>query len=207
MFKHFSILLAIASVIASSLNHALAAPVEELKARQPCADVMVFYARGTTEPAPIGSSTSVGADLQSNLMAVLGSRSLSFQGVDYPADIPGFLEGGDPQGSRNMANDLTNAANACPNAKLVSSGYSQGGQLVHNSAAMLSSAVLNRINAVVIFGDPDRDRPIAGIPSNRIDIICHVGDNICDGGDLILPPHLDYQLNVPAAAQFIASLV
>jgi len=36
-------------------------------------------------------------------------------------------------------------------AKLVSSGYSQGGQLVHNSAAMLSSAVLNRINAVVIF--------------------------------------------------------
>jgi len=45
-------------------------------------------------------------------MAVLGSRSLSFQGVDYPADIPGFLEGGDPQGSRNMANDVSSIEGA-----------------------------------------------------------------------------------------------
>jgi len=47
-----------------------------------------------------------------------------------------------------------------------------------------------QFDLTVVQDDPDRDRPIAGIPSNRIDIICHVEDNICDGGDLILPPHL-----------------
>jgi cutinase len=49
----------------------------------------------------------------------LGGKSLTFTGVDYPADIAGFLEGGDPQGSRNMANQLTNAASTCPNVSCV----------------------------------------------------------------------------------------
>jgi cutinase len=65
----------------------------------------VFFARGTTEPPPIG--TVAGPPLQSALKKALGGKSLSFQGVDYPADIPGFLEGGDAQGSKDMAADVS----------------------------------------------------------------------------------------------------
>ncbi|KAL0570679.1 hypothetical protein V5O48_011286 [Marasmius crinis-equi] len=185
---------------------AFAAPAGELEDRQVrCADVMVFFARGTTEIAPIGST--VGPALRTALLAALGGRSLSFTGVDYPADIAGFLAGGSPQGSRTMAQDLTSAASACPNAALVSSGYSQGGQLVHNSANLLSAAVRARISAAVIFGDPDFGDAVTGVPADRTDVICHQGDNICEHGTLVLPPHLNYQPDTPAAARFIASRV
>ncbi|KAF5374194.1 hypothetical protein D9758_004593 [Tetrapyrgos nigripes] len=191
--------------LATAIAFASALPTTTLEERQACADVIVVFARGTTEPSPIG--TIVGPPLQSALQAALAGRgmSLSFQGVNYPASIAGFLEGGDPQGSATMAADLTNAANSCPNAKIISSGYSQGGQLVHNSAQQLSSTVKSRINAVVIFGDPDNGEAVSGISSSRVDVICHIGDDICAHGDEILLPHLTYGQDTPAAAQFIVS--
>ncbi|KAJ7292529.1 cutinase [Mycena rebaudengoi] len=181
---------------------AVAAPVEE---RQACSDVIVFFARGTTEAAPIGSI--VGPPLQTALRTALGGKSLTFTGVDYAADIAGFLAGGDPTGSRNMANQLTNAAASCPNAALVTSGYSQGGQLVHNSAKLISASVAARIKAAVIFGDPDNGQFVQGVSAANTEIICHLGDNICDHGVLVLGPHLTYGLDAGTAASFIASHV
>ncbi|KAJ8085215.1 hypothetical protein PM082_004009 [Marasmius tenuissimus] len=182
-----------------------AAPLEERQSG--CADVMLFFARGTTETAPIGLPGGVGATLRASLSSRLGGRSLSFQGVDYPANIAGFLAGGDPAGSRTMAADITGAANSCPNAKIVSVGYSQGAQLVHNSAKMLTSAVTSRVNAVVTFGDPFQNEPVGNIPSSNVRVVCHTGDNICEGGNLVLAPHLTYQRDVPSAADFIVSKV
>ncbi|ESK92300.1 cutinase [Moniliophthora roreri MCA 2997] len=182
------------------LTPAFAAPLAE---RAECAEVMVIFARGTTETPPIG--IFVGPPFEDALVSQLGGRSLSFQGVDYAADIAGFLAGGDPAGSRQMAIDITNTANACPNARIVSSGYSQGGQLVHNSAALLSRDIAARINAVVIFGDPKRGQPISGVDSSKVKVFCHDGDNICDGGILVLPPHLNYVVNVVDAAKFVVS--
>ncbi|KAF8214966.1 cutinase [Mycena galopus ATCC 62051] len=190
---------------------AVATPIAEERAADACSDVIVIFARGTTETAPIG--TIVGPPLQAALQTALGGKSLTFTGVDYPADIAGFLEGGDPQGSATMAQDastsvlLTNAASSCPNAALVTSGYSQGGQLVHNSAELLSASVLSRIKAAVIFGDPDDGEAVAGVSAANTDVICHVGDDICLHGDLILEPHLTYGMDTPAAAAFIASKV
>ncbi|KAF7298727.1 Cutinase [Mycena indigotica] len=183
----------------------LAAPVAEERAANACTDVIVIFARGTTEPGTIG--TIVGPPLQSALQSALGSKSLTFTGVPYAADIPGFLVGGDPTGSATMAQLLTSAASSCPNAKLVTSGYSQGGQLVHNSAKLISSSVAARISAAVIFGDPDNGQAVQGIPSSKVDVICHVGDNICQGGAIILPAHLTYGADTPAAASFIAARV
>jgi cutinase len=64
-----------------------------------CKGMTVIFARGTTEAGNVGSvagppffqalSTKVGGDL-------------AVQGVDYPADIPGFLAGGDANGSKKM---------------------------------------------------------------------------------------------------------
>ena len=66
----------------------------------------MIYARGTTQQSPIGDSQSVGALFRDNISSRLGSRTLSFRGVDYPANIAGFLAGGDPAGSRTMAADV-----------------------------------------------------------------------------------------------------
>ncbi|KAF5323812.1 hypothetical protein D9619_012986 [Psilocybe cf. subviscida] len=178
---------------------AVAAP--SLRAAQVCTDVTVIFARGTTEVAPIG--TIVGPPLLAALQADLVGRSLAFIGVDYPANIAGFLAGGDPVGAQTMANDVALAASTCPNTEIVMSGYSQGGQLVHLAATKLSSQIQQRVKAVVIFGDPDNGRPLPGSLNAVEKTFCHVGDDICLGGDLILTPHLTYGVDTPAAAAFI----
>ncbi|KAF7348256.1 Cutinase [Mycena sanguinolenta] len=183
----------------------VAAPVAEERAADACSDVIVIFARGTTEPAPIG--TIVGPPLESALQAALGGKSLTFTGVNYAADIAGFLEGGDPAGSATMAQDAIDERCELLPKSLVTSGYSQGGQLVHNSAKLLSASVLSRIKAAVIFGDPDDGEAVQGVSASKTDVICHVGDDICLHGDLILEPHLTYGIDTPAAAAFIAARV
>jgi cutinase len=96
---------------------ALAAPM----ARQSCADVTVYFARGTGESGTLG--TIVGPPFQSALKSALGSKTLEFVGINYPASIAGFLAGGDAGGATTMANSVTSKASSCPNAKIVISGY------------------------------------------------------------------------------------
>ena len=57
-----------------------------------CAPVTVIFARGTTEGGNIG--TVVGPPLQCALQSALGAGNVAFQGVDYPANVAGFLQGG-----------------------------------------------------------------------------------------------------------------
>lgn len=49
---------------------------------------------------------------------------------------------------------VTQAFTQCPSSKVVMSGYSQGGQLVHNAAKLLPAETMAAVSAVVIFGDP-----------------------------------------------------
>lgn len=46
------------------------------------------------------------------------------------------------------------AFSQCPDTKVVMGGYSQGGQITHNAAAVLSAETMGNVSAVVIFGDP-----------------------------------------------------
>lgn len=46
-----------------------------------------------------------------------------------------------------MADLVKRAMKQCPDTKVVMSGYSQGGQLVHNAAAMLESEVSKEMGA------------------------------------------------------------
>lgn len=59
----------------------------------------------------------------------------------------------------------------------------------------------------MIFGDPLSGDAVGSIPAAKVKVICHDGDDICDGGVLVLPPHLNYQQDAQAAAQFVASKV
>lgn len=84
---------------------ALAAPILEgtgnvKAAAGACAPMMLIFARGTTETGTMG--TVAGPPLVAALGKAVGASNVATQGVPYPADIPGFLAGGDAGGSKMM---------------------------------------------------------------------------------------------------------
>ncbi|RDW72922.1 hypothetical protein BP6252_06829 [Coleophoma cylindrospora] len=166
-----------------------------------CTSLTVIFARGTTEPGNAGLVT--GPPFFDALNSMLGAKAVTIQGVDYGASIEGFLEGGDPAGGRLMAQMVQDSLQKCPTSKVVMSGYSQGGQIVHNAANLLPAATMAKVNSVVIFGDPDFGTPVTGAVKQKI--ICHADDNICQHGDLILLSHLTYGENAQEAATFVAA--
>jgi cutinase len=86
-----------------------------------CKAMTVIFARGTTETGNVG--TIAGPPFFSALKAQVGANNVAVQGVDYPADIPGFLAGGDANGSKKMASLVGQAMKACPDSQIVMAGY------------------------------------------------------------------------------------
>lgn len=147
-----------ASFFLALLPLALASPVDiekrqyagvttenQLTDGTPCRAVTILFARGTTEPGNVGELA--GPPFFQALVTDIGASNVAVQGVDYSASIVGFLEGGDPTGSALMASLVGEAQSKCPNTKLVLSGYSQGGQLVHNAAKMLTASETAFVNS------------------------------------------------------------
>ena len=112
-----------------------------------CKPITVIFARGTTELGNVGSIT--GPPFFAALASTIGSDNFAVQGVDYPASIIGYLEGGDKGGAATTAALLNQAASQCPDTQIVLSGYSQGAQVVHLGEQQVSADVAARIAAVV----------------------------------------------------------
>ena len=87
----------------------------------PCKAVTVIFARGTVSPGNVGEST--GPPFFQAIAKLIGAQNLAVQGVNYPASILGFLQGGDGAGSTAMAGLVERAYAQCPNTKVVMSGY------------------------------------------------------------------------------------
>lgn len=51
---------------------------------------------------------------------------------------------------------MTQAFSQCPDTQVVMSGYSQGAQVTHLAAADLPAATMEKVSAVVTFGDPGK---------------------------------------------------
>ncbi|CAG8961800.1 hypothetical protein HYFRA_00013976 [Hymenoscyphus fraxineus] len=170
----------------------------------PCKMVTVLFAKGTTETGMVG--TLAGPPFFDAMTKQMGAGNVAVQGIDYAADIPGFLAGGDKKGSALMATSTKQALSSCPDSKVIMSGYSQGGQLVHNAATMLTPAEQQQVAGVVIFGDPNNGKPVGSIPASKTKVICHNGDNICEGGSQIKQAHLTYRNDAGTAAQFVATM-
>jgi cutinase len=124
----------------------------------------------------------------------------------------------------SRAAQIEQAFSLCPDTKLISSGYSQGAQLVHKSAALLPADVAEWITAVVVFGDPgmpqinsrdfdlrltccpDDGQAISNVAASKVDTFCNTGDDICQDGIIITVEHLIYAEDASAAASFVVSL-
>ena len=87
----------------------------------PCKPMTIIFARGTTEPGNVGTIT--GPPFFAAVSDAVGANNLAVQGVPYPADIPGFLAGGDAGGSATLAKLVQQATTQCPDTKVVMSGY------------------------------------------------------------------------------------
>ncbi|BBZ79703.1 cutinase [Mycolicibacterium anyangense] len=191
-------------------------------AADPCPDVQVVFARGTSEPAGIGR---VGQALTDTLQAQLGARTVGTYAVDYPATYD-FLAAAD--GATDATNHILATAAACPSTRFVLGGYSQGAAVVDmllgipplgnkigeiGSAPPLPSSVANKVAAVAVFGNPATKfgNPVsaAGAPfaGKGIDL-CNDGDPICSQGRNPFA-HTDYEsTDLPGqAAGFIAGLL
>jgi len=192
--------------LAISTATALAAPAPEVAARQSgCEDIIVYFARGTTEIGVLG--TVVGPGLRTDTALYNIGKDTDVIGIDYPAVVSDYLAGGDPGGARTMATLVTQKANACPNTKIFMSGYSQGAQVTHLAARQLPQSILDRVTGVITFGDPYEDDALPGGLENRRLTFCNFGDLICSGLPTILPQHLTYNLDTNDAARWIRDRV
>jgi cutinase len=103
-----------------------------------------------------------------------------------------------------MASLVKQSLAQCPSSKIVVSGYSQGGMVVHNafSSQGLSS---KQVSAAVQFGDPQNGQSVGDLASNSVLEICHDGDDVCDGSGTfqITQAHLTYGNDAGSAADFI----
>lgn len=102
-----------------------------------------------------------------------------------------------------MAALIAQTVTQCPGTKLCVSGYSQGAQIAHNAAKLISPAQTSFINSVVLFGDPDDGEAFGKVSASNISTDCHIGDDICLHGDWILVPHLDHCLDADTEASFV----
>jgi hypothetical protein len=139
----------------------LIAPVPTASA-DPCPDVEVVFARGTTEPPGVGG---VGQNFVDTLRSHVGAKSIGVYPVNYPAttDFPTAVDGISDAGTH-----VEQMAASCPNTKMVLGGYSQGAAVmgfvtenavpdgVHlvQSLQPMPAGIANHVAAVALFGKP-----------------------------------------------------
>jgi cutinase len=208
----------VAALFGLLMSAALAVPpfVSGPAAAASCPDVEVVFARGTGEPAGIGS---VGNAFVSSLRSQMPGKSVGTYGVNYPASY-NFL--GATTGANDASGHLQDMANKCPNTKLVLGGYSQGAAVVDIVTAApvggvgftrpLPPDVADHVAAVAVFGNPSDH--LGGVltslgpqyTAKTIDL-CTSGDPVCSNGNT-WSAHTGY---VPTmtnqAARFVANRV
>ncbi|KAL8953270.1 MAG: hypothetical protein Q9222_000875 [Ikaeria aurantiellina] len=170
--------------------------------KAPCKAITVIFARGTSESGNIGSV--IGPPLLKSLQAKVGASDVNYQGVPYPANAAGNSQQGGTGGPL-MVSLVQQALQQCPSTKIVLSGYSQGGLVVHKAAQSLSATPPA---AAVIFGDPQNGQSVANVPAADLKEFCAQGDGVCGTPRTfsITSAHLSYGKNADEAAAFIASV-
>jgi cutinase len=182
--------LAGAGALAAAGLLGLAAP--EANAAESCSDVEVVFARGTAEPAGVGS---VGQGFVDALRAELPNQTVGVYAVNYPASYE-FLKAAD--GANDASARVQATAAACPATSIVLGGYSQGAAVIDLITAapgpvfgftnIMPPEVADHVAAVAVFGNPSNRigrslttvSPLYG--AKAIDL-CNGADPVCSDGD------------------------
>jgi cutinase len=187
---------------------------------EPCSDIKVVFARGTDDAPGLGRPGQAFADTLSGLV---GGRSLTTYGVNYPASYD-FLAAAD--GAADATNYISALTQQCPSTRIVLGGYSQGAAVVDmlagipplgnkigdiGSGAPLPASLVPSIAAVAVFGNPATkfSNPITrSVFGGRAIDLCKDGDPICSRGRNPFA-HSDYVSAglTQQAANFVAGLV
>jgi hypothetical protein len=174
-------------------------------AAQPCPDVEVVFARGTSEAPGVGG---VGQSFVDALRAQVGPRTVNVYPVNYPAgsNFSAGIEFAQTviDGIRDAAGRIQSTAANCPATRIVLGGFSQGAVVAGFTTAAvvpegvpaalvpqpLPPEVAEHVAAVTLFGKPSEAflrqygaPPITIGPAyagKTIDL-CAQGDTICDG--------------------------
>ncbi|SPJ86799.1 related to Cutinase [Fusarium torulosum] len=161
-----------------------------------CPSVIFVYARGSLE---FGNLGFLGGLVGDGIKAVLGEDQVWTQGVggDYSAAIGdnGLPDGTDPKAIQEMIGLFELADRKCPNATLVSGGWSQGAALVAASIRDLNPTIRGKIAGVILFGytkNKQNNGSIPNYPADRLRVFCNDGDAVCEGELSITVPHLLY---------------
>lgn len=206
----------VGALVAASIGAMLgvAAPAA---AAPDCPDVKLVFARGTDEPAGIGS---VGQALVDTLKPMLKGSTIGTYAVQYPASYD-FLEVAG--GATDMSQQVQSTVAKCPKTKIVLGGYSQGAAVVDVVAtspiaglgytAPLPKAVVPHVAAVVVFGNPAArlGQPLTRMSPDfgpRTADLCNKADPICSVGQ-DWNSHITYQKSglIKTAAQWIVKQV
>lgn len=190
-------------------------------AAQGCSDVELIFARGTSEPAGIGR---VGQALADAMRPLLGGRTLSTYGVNYPATYD-FLN--TAAGATDATARIASVSSQCPGTRFVLGGYSQGAAVIDmlagvpplgnrigdlGSAPPLPSSYVSDVAAVAVFGNPAAKfgNPVSaqGLFAGRSVDLCSDGDPICsDGRNPFAHTHYETSPFIGQAAGFAAGLI
>ncbi|KAF1365632.1 cutinase-domain-containing protein [Lizonia empirigonia] len=164
-----------------------------------CTDMTVIFARGTGEMGNMG--TISGPPMVKAIRSKLGADKVTVQGVDYAASVAGNANLG-ADGGKVMAQYVQQALKQCPGTKIIVSGYSQGGMVVHNAFSNGVSA--SNVAGVVLFGDPLKSQALPGMATDKVKQFCGTSDIICGGGGDggATGSHLSYGSSADSAATF-----
>ena len=209
------------ALIASGMVIGTVAPAASA---EPCPDVEVIFARGTSEAPGVGGTGQAFVDAFRNLTP---GKSVAVYPVNYPAsdnftDRIRFAQNV-VDGVRDAGTRLESMSAACPDTRMVLGGFSQGAVVAGYVTAAsipdgipdeyiayipnpLPPEVADHVAAVVLLGSPsDEFLNQFGAPIGTIGPLyapktlelCAPGDTVCDGTPGAMPSlaHAMYPLN------------
>jgi hypothetical protein len=172
--------------------------IAPLASAQPCPDVEVVFARGTTEDPGVGPTGQAFVDA---LRARVGARSVAVYPVDYPAtiDFPTAIDG-----VRDASAHVESTAANCPNTKMVLGGFSQGAAVMGFVTSNvipdgapdgvpnpMPPSIADHVAAVALFGKPNA-RFMGAIRQPQVNVgpayaaktidLCVPDDFVCSSG-------------------------